>query len=668
MKTTILFLAMITGLNLMTNGQWSGDPSENTAVALAAGEEAIPKIATTPDGITYIAWFSNESGNYHVRLQKFDLFGNIQWPEGGILISDNPSMTWLTDWDMTVDMEGGAVLTFQDIRNGNNDAFVYRISFEGEFLWGEDGIELSNDAAFDAAPKVCVTAANNTVVAWQADEVIRLQKISPGGDKLWGNDGLVLSGANTFSWPQPMAAGTDDIILKYFEDSGPIWAPTRHVFAQRYDADGNPVWADKAVISNAGGISAWTQVFSMVNDGSDGFYIAWHDDRDNDMHSSVFVQHISADGEVQLGDDGTEASTQLGRQNFYPHLALPEGSDDIFVYWNEMDSDQNNRGIYGQKLSPAGERLWSDNGKVFIEITPTNVYPFSAGSSGSDMVLFYEKFSSVVDAGISAMCIDLEGGFVWPGQFVELCTVLSEKVHSVASGFVMGQWISAWEDDRNGNRDIYAQNIQLDGSLGPLSSEPAITIEPDTLFIEVNGMTYNIHIINTALVECTIDTVYADSEYWDLEDLPEFPFMLPPLDSLTLTIPIVYVGYGGQGNGYVYDTLFAVSTPDTATSIIAFNLEVIPGISAAQQDRVRVYPNPSASGFVFEVGELTDPETVLQIYNAAGDRIREFRCERAPAIFWNGCDDAGRQLPAGVYVYRLLSGSRILTGKVTRSR
>ncbi len=38
-------------------------------------------------------------------------------------------MTWLTDWDMTVDHENHAILTWQDIRSGgNNNVVAYRIS------------------------------------------------------------------------------------------------------------------------------------------------------------------------------------------------------------------------------------------------------------------------------------------------------------------------------------------------------------------------------------------------------------------------------------------------------------------------------------------------------------------------------------------------------------
>jgi len=421
MKKIILTCLILFFCSISVFAQWSTDPTENNPIGLASGEEAIPKVATSESGTTYIAWFSNESGNYNVRLQKLDVFGNILWDSTGLLVSAHPAMTWLTDWDMTIDHEDHAILTFQDIRNGDNDVFAYRISPDGDFLYGEDGIEMSTGPAFDASPKVTVTNLNNAVFAWHADDVVIMQKISPDGNKLWGENGITLSSNNTLSWPQLIPVGEDDVILKYFDDSGSFPGITRHVYAQRYDSNGDATWTQPTILSNAGGISAWTQIFPFINDGEDGFYIAWHDDRDMNNQSSIFVHHIGADGSAIFADDGVEASIMPNRNHFYAQLALPPGSDDIYVYWNEMDANQNDRGIYGQKISDTGERLWSENGKSFIEISSTNVYPFAAHNSDEDMVVFYEEYSNVMNAGIKAMRIDTDGNFVWENEKVEIC-------------------------------------------------------------------------------------------------------------------------------------------------------------------------------------------------------------------------------------------------------
>lgn len=463
----ILFFVIL--LPSSMTAQWSTNPAVNNVINNLSGEQAIPKVATCSNGDTYVGFFSNEGGNYNVRLQRLDVQGNLLWAVNGITVSSHPQQTWLTDWDLNCDNANHCILAFNDIRTGNSNIVAYRISPTGAFVWGDNGIQLSNSSAFNAAPKIVATAAGNAVVAWQADNVVIMQKISPAGALQWGPAGITLTSTNRMAWPQLMPVGADEVIMKYFDDSGPTNAPTRHVYARRFNASGSPVWGAPTAISTAGGISAWTQIFPMVNDGSDGLYIAWHDDRDNNMRASVWVQHISSSGAVLFPANGSEASNLSAMNHYYPKLALPSGSSDVFVYWNEMNANQNQWGIFGQKFSSTGTVLWGASGMTFIPVSGTNVYPYDARRSSTDMVLFYEEYTNAVQGTIKAMRISTAGAFVWTPAQKTLCSVVSEKVHPVVGDFANNQWIVSWEDDRNGNKDIYAQNIQLNGDLGPVN-------------------------------------------------------------------------------------------------------------------------------------------------------------------------------------------------------
>lgn len=667
MKKFNLSFILIFVILTTTFAQWSSNPNENTALSLASGEQAIPKIATSDNGTSYVSWFSNEEGNYNVRLQKLDVYGNFQWDSVGLLISNHPAMTWLTDWDMTIDQDEYAILTFQDIRNGNNDVFAYRISPDGEFVWGADGIEMSTGPAFDASPKVTVTNTNNSVFAWQADEVIIMQKVSPDGTKLWVESGITLSGTNTFSWPQLLAVGEDDVIMKYFEDSGPLWAPTRHVFAQRFDADGNPVWTEPSVISNEGGISAWTQVFPFINDGNDGFYIAWHDDRDMNNLASIYVQHIDADGNVLFADDGVEASIMPNRNHFYAQLAMPPGSENIFVFWNEMDIDQVNRGIYGQKISLAGERLWNDDGKKFIELSPLDVYPFAARNSDEDMVVFYEENASMPIATTKAMRIDNDGNFVWPDQMVSISSIQTEKVHAEAGNFFNGQWITVWEDDRNGYKDIYGQNIQLDGTLGPIVIPTDLTVTPDTVICDVYGG-HHVYVINNTAEAVNVSDIYFDLG-WHVEFTAplNLPNNLQPGDSIDVEFYVI-PGSIYNPDGYVYDVLIIESEIGNYTVDIAINWDLLGAVTTNKSNSgiVMVSPNPAKEYISFTIRTEKTSNSKITILDSFGKLIKSLPFNNTQMTSWNLIDNQGQRIPSGVYYYRVISGNTFETGKFIR--
>ena len=475
MKKLYLLLLTVLLITGSAFAQWSNNPADNLKISGQVGDQVIPKMRLAPDGSYFVGFFSLESGNYNVRLQRFDSQGNKLWADDGLLISDHPSMTWLTDWDMEVDLEGHAILTWQDIRdNGNNNIVAYRISPEGLFNWGDDGMMLSNSTAFDAAPKVTVTSSNNAVFAWMADNVLIRQKVSPQGEKLWGDNGITMSGTVTYSWPQLMPVGDDDVLMKYYQDSGPSWSPTRHVFLQRLNASGQGVWANPAVVSNAGTITAWTQILPMINDDNDGCIITWHDFRVSGTMASAWVQHISNTGEVLFQANGVKISDADNMNQFYPQVSKKFGEDNLYVYWNEVNGDQNQYGISAQKISPTGERLWPENGKVIFPMSSNAILPQRLLRHQEGVVLVYEDYFNGIETSLQARLLNAEGEPVWSPASTTLSSVQSTKVHIDMAKFDGNQWVFAWEDDRDGDVNLYAQNLRADGQIGPVTNFTAL--------------------------------------------------------------------------------------------------------------------------------------------------------------------------------------------------
>jgi len=648
MRKTIVFSIFIMLLSASLTAQWSNDAGINNAICDLSGEQAIPKVVTSSVGDTYIGWFSNDSGNYDVRLQRLDQMGNELWAQDGIVVSDNPAMSWLTDWDMTVDDDNNAILTFQDIRNGgNNNIYVYKISPDGSFIWGEDGIELSNSAAFDVSPKVCVTSTGNVVVSWQSENVIIMQRIAGNGTLVWGPNGITLSCADTYSWPQPFAVEDDHILLKFFHDTGPSYAPTRHCYMQKFDNDGNAVWASDTVVSNAGGISAWTQIFNMISDDNNGCFISWHDSRGGGTISYPFVQHVNSDGSVVFTANGTQLSTEADRQNFYPESIYDAVNDELITYWYQTNGSQSNYGITGQKLDAYGDIQWGPNGQNLISISSLYVQLIAVRGANDDLIILFEEYTDAVNAYVKAMKLDTDGNYLWPDEQITMCSIASSKVHSVASQFANNQIIASWEDDRNGQKDIYAQNINFDGTLGASTANG--TIEGT---VTLNGGSGNVEDVEVAAGSVIVNPD-ANGDY-------------------IITIAPGTYNVTAELDGYDPATIEdVVVTEGNATTGIDFTLEPIvssENIIVTNTKLGKNYPNPFnpityIAYSISEIGQVT-----IEVYNLKGQLVKtlvnEFKETGEYSINWNGTDKTSKPVSSGVYLYKMKSGNYTTTRKM----
>ncbi len=482
----ICFTLMIIMSATFSMAQWSSNPSVNLQITDLTDEQVLPKIAMASNGDYFVGYYSLEGNNYNIRLQRLDNNGNILWQENGLLVSDHPSMSWITDWDMTVDHENHAIITFQDIRNaGNNNIYAYRISPEGEFIWGEDGIELSNNERFEASPKVTVTNSNNSIIAWQSKyntSKIVIQKISPDGTKLFGESGKdITSATGNLTWPQLLPSGEDDFIMKYYEDTGANWAPTRHLFAQRYDLDGEPVWDDPAEIQTAGTITAWTQLLPIKPDGNGGFYIAWHDNQISGTISSSWIQHVDHEGNTSFTENGLLLSNRNDFNQFNPKFVQDEAGENIYVYWDEVTGDQNQSGIYGQKITSGGALLWGEGGKKIIDISNQETLISDLLPHDNKAVLIY-KTTTASNNTFIAQYLDENGQNFWEPATIAFASAQSGKGRIVSSHFNDQYWVFAFEDDRNEKYDIFMQNLYPDGMLGLNSTlTGTVTIENEVV-------------------------------------------------------------------------------------------------------------------------------------------------------------------------------------------
>ncbi len=725
-KIILIFTFLTVVFNLF--GAWSNDASFNTAISTLESEQVIPKIEHGPDGTFYVGFFVSFGGQYDVYLQHLDAEGNILWETTGLEISNHESMTWLTDWDMTVDNDNNAILAFQDIRNTNNDIFVYKISNSGEFLWGADGIELSQEG-FNAAPKVTVLSDNNIVVAWMSDACASFQCLSPDGTLLTGDNEVTLEdpqGVISYSWPQAVAVEDGNFILKYYQDSGPSWSPTRHVYAQKFNSSGETLWDSPAVLSNAGGISSWTQVLSIVKDVNNGLYIAWHDDRDMDNDYEAFVQHVSSEGAVSF-TNGLNLSNQNTYQHFEPKLAYDSENDALYINWVITDLNQNERGIHGQKLQN-DELQWGNDGENILPLLTGSTSVLGLFFNDNELISVYERSINGNTSYLYSTKFDSEGNSLW-NEDVLMKSSAGSIVHADIVMDDNNQIVSAWENVTEITR-IMAQNINWNGQLGLITPESGIEGT-----VSLSNEAYNVEEVTITIGDDeyapdadgnfsftyavgTYTLIFSHEYYESLEE--EVTIIAGEYTSLTIELTNELVsGFAGNvtlsssdydpadvlitieelttspdTNGdysieYMpgtYEVAFSHPNYETVTLSVTITLGEFTLVDVIMEDAVsndtpeistilEIYPNPlliseaKSLGTTINFTNIEPGNVSLEIYNLKGQLVKtlanEYFTKGNHTLTWNGYNSQNQSVATGIYFLQLNSKNMNEMRKIT---
>ena len=168
--------------------------------------------------------------------------------------------------------------------------------------------------------------------------------------------------------------------------------------------------------------------------------------------------------------DGAEVSLMANRHKFNPVCAFDNATNETYVFWVETEPNQNQNGISGQKLSLNGTRQWTDNAKIFkdLSVAFTTSISYLTSEMGSDRAyLFYlEGNGAGQNDKVEGFACDATGNFLWPGNFTILSNPTSDKLQMVSTVDVYKNCKLAWGDNRLDGAGIYAQDINPDGELG----------------------------------------------------------------------------------------------------------------------------------------------------------------------------------------------------------
>ncbi|MCK9302546.1 MAG: T9SS type A sorting domain-containing protein [Bacteroidales bacterium] len=619
MKKSILFLAISILIITKMDAQWSDNTELNNMIS-SESNALSPKIATySEDGTSYVQWFTldGDSG-CHPKIQKIDADGYQLWGENGIYISLNQNMTMLFTTAFCIGSDGCPIVFFPDERSGSYEGYIYKISPDGDFLWGTDGICITGGYEVYNT----YLAANNDGSVWAvwvdgAEIYFRLVH----ADGTLGDIFSLNDGETTF--PVIFTDDANNLIIGYFKYAGGyfMW-PEREIYVKKFDAAGNTIWGP-TLLMEAKSMNFVRKLYAC-SDGIGGGYINCTA-TPNDTHEIVVV-HFDSEGNATTPTTGAYVANQNGMDyHYYPMMTCDPLTNNAIIIFRTSDAAyEATHSINAQALDAAGNRLWGDDCVTLIP-SSTNYYLTAGIAAVPDggAICLYTSGSAITH--VQATRIDSNGEYVWENEHIIVSNAGSEKSFDEAEPmyFIDHQTIAIWFDDGRVNEPtgIYVQNINIDGTIGPYAGQICDPVTDLTAEIANNSITLLWNNPNT----CNGYNIYRNGEF------------------LTFVTATSFADNNPEDGDYVYcvEVVYEDCTSEQACIDVNY-------IGVNEYNNISIYPNPA--GNHLEIN--TKSPCLVCIFNKNGVLMIEQKISKSHDII-----DISK-LKSGSYI--LMNGEEIL--------
>ena len=150
-------------VNALGVTQWAAN---GLPLCTASLSQELPVTISDGAGGAIVGWEDGRSGHSHIYVQRVNGAGETQWAVDGVDLCAANLDEFLPT--LASDGAGGAIVTWHDYRSGSNyDVYAQRVSVAGVPLWTTDGVALSTAAADQLFPAIVPDGAGGAIVAWQ---------------------------------------------------------------------------------------------------------------------------------------------------------------------------------------------------------------------------------------------------------------------------------------------------------------------------------------------------------------------------------------------------------------------------------------------------------------------------------------------------------------------
>lgn len=652
-------------------------PTDGTPIASGVGDQEYPDLASGGVGTNYVVWTDRQTTTQDIYAQAFNRTNSALWGAGGLPIC---TATGVQSGALVVaDGTAGAIFVWSDQRAGVG-IYAQKVNAAGTVLWPANGVPVRTGPPYtDYGPAQIVSdGAGGAIILWYEQKAgleydLYAQRLDASGNQMWGTSGKpVCTAAGS------RGIGTADMIPDGSEGAFVIWNDSRNpqqpdVYAQRISGMGSLYW-------NPDGVPVCTAAYPqnsphLAADGFGGVVVTWTDLRDMGP-PDIYAQRLDGAGTPQWATDGIPLFTNPYMQIF-PQIVNDTRGGSI-VAWK--DARNGNDDLYAMRIE---NELGYPGYPTPTIISVTDVPGDNGGFvtmdwwPGDGAFDFFDIYRAILPAAVSARGGEsqettkgvtfpdragCQNGYTW--QYMSTVPWTGAPTYSAivpTAADSSGADISTWF--------TYFMVIAYTTGVGdPFTSCPGFGYSVDNLappapqlWAQRNGGPVDLTFTRTA-PDILVFAIYRS-------DTPGTPISLGTL--LTSTPNTTYHDASAPPGPLYYqvaalDIHANLSEPSNEASVDApTGIDSTPRIASFTLGGN--LPNPFSTVTTLRVASPGAREAVLDVFDAAGRRVRSSRLalqEGWQNVSFDGSDDNGRPLASGVYFYRISSGPEVRTSKM----
>jgi len=438
---------------------------DGVPLCLATDEQISLNIANDTAGGAYIIWLdSRGTGGVDIYGTHILANGDIAegWDaDGNAIINAAGAQNQHTFWE---DGDGGAIIVWHDTRVPTDEnIYMQRLSSDGTLLWDTDGSILCGEEGTQITPKITPLTDGDFIVSWRDERNdfngdIYARKIDIDGNLLWDNEIIVFE--DEFIQENPRITRSSDGGAFITWQDGRYDMNFKEIFIQKINSDGDILW-------NAEGELVCDEVYDQLNprlvgDSNGGTFIVWDDGREGGHpHENIYVQHFNSDASINFPEDGFLVCDAYGEQ-FAP-LIKKNINGKYFVNWGDWRSGS--VGIYHQIFDTDDSVMLSDNGEIMYYGLNGDAQEYKLVKNGDDAVIMWVD-TRFPEKRIYTQSLSTDGTIDFEVNGLAVTEMSGYNQESIDVSYYEGSNIVSvvWEENRIGDKQIFAQAIDLEGN------------------------------------------------------------------------------------------------------------------------------------------------------------------------------------------------------------